>query len=239
MRAPFLALLAFAFPALALANTAVPYAQCAPYTVKALQEGRVHDIAALFATPGKAPGNRQAGIADQLSAMLDEAGSLSGSKPIAAMLPIATRKLEALDPGASKDATNLAQVTHTVQTAKLGVVLLNVTHHKDRADCELFTVNIHVPKPDSMMLVTYDTGDQKAFDAFTTLLAEKKIAYTVAKTESAAQKTTQWKVETVSFPVATISAADDIYNSLSKTTANLPGRMAISSTHGGKPHTKP
>ncbi len=246
MRAPFLALLAFALPAHALASTSVPYAQCAPYTVKALQEGRVHDIAALFATPGKAPGNRQAEIADQLTTLLGKAGSLSDSKPIAGMLPIATLKFEARDPGASKDATNLekvthnlAQVSHTVQTAKLGVVLLNVTYHKDQADCELFTVNIHVPKEDSMMFITYDTSDQKTFDAFTALLAEKKIAYTVTTTETVPQKTKQWKIETVSFPVNTISAADELFNSFRKATAKLAGRLAFSSTYGSKPHTKP
>lgn len=239
MRAPFLALLAFAFPAHALASTPVPYAQCAPYTVKALEEGRVHDIAALFAPPGKAPGNRQAEIADQLTTLLGKAGSLSGSKPIGVMLPLATRKFEARDPGAGRDATNLAQVTHTVQTAKLGEVLLNVTYHKDRADCELYTVNIHVPKADSMMLITFDTDDQKTFDAFTALLAEKKIAYSVTTTETVPQKATQWKIETISFPVNTISAADELFNSFRKATTKLPGRLAFSSTYGSKPHTKP
>lgn len=246
MRALFLALIAFAFPAHALASTPVPYAQCAPYTVKALEEGRVRDIAALFSTPGKALGDRQAEIADQLTTILGKAGSLSDSKPVAGMLPIATIKLEARDPGASGDAPNLARathnlakVTHTVQTAKLGVVLLNVTYHKDQADCELFTVNIQMLMPDSMMLITFDTCDQKAFDAFTALLAEKKIAYTVTTTETDPQKTTQWKIETISFPVNTISAADELFNSVSKATAKLSGRLAFSSTYGSKPHTKP
>lgn len=239
MRAPLLALLAFAFPAHALASNPVPYAQCAPYTVKALQEGRVHDTAALFATPGKAPGNSQAEIAEQLTTMLGKVGSLSGINPITGMLPISTFKLEARDPDAGKDATKTSQVTHSAQTTKQGQVFLNVNYHHGRADCELFTVNIHVPMPDSMMLITFDTSDEKAYDTVVALLAEKKLAFTLATTESASKKIAQWKIETAPIPAATISAVGELYNSVMKTAGNLPGRLAFSSTYGGKPHTKP
>jgi hypothetical protein len=239
MRATFLALLAFAFPALALAATAVPYAECAPYTVKALQEGRVHDAAALFSTPGKGPGTSQTAISTQLAKMLDEVGALSDSKRIAGMMPIATIKLEARDPGASKDAAKFAQATYTIQTANRGVALLKVGYHLDQADCRLKSVDFQILSPDSMASLTYSTIDKKTFDALGALLTEKNIVYTVSISETKGVKVPQWKLETVSFPVTSIHAAKDLYDLINKTTANKQGSLGFSSSRGDRPHTKP
>jgi hypothetical protein len=239
MRAPLLALLAFAFPSLALAASALPYAECAPYTVKALQEGRVGDVAALFSAPGKGPGASQAEISTQLSKMLGEVGALSDSKRITGMMPIATIKLEARDPAGSKDSDKFAQATYTIQTVNKGVILLQVGYHLGQADCQLRTVDFQILSPDSMASITYSTIEKKTFDALGALLTEKNIAYTVSISETEGIKVPQWKLETVAFPVTSIPAAKELHDLINKTTANKQGSLAFSSSRSGKPHTNP
>jgi hypothetical protein len=205
MRLLLLALLAFSLPTWALAAAPVTREQCAPTTVKMLQEGHYKEVAELFSSAKEAPHANFNEVVAKLTGNFSVLGALSNTKPIVRMPDGNTFKLEVADVKPLLASEKFSRTVHSMHSAVGGDVFLELSYRMDQPNCALIAVAVHLPRTDSghsAFSLIYETTNDANARQFEALLKEKKITqYKVDKASLKGKPGLNWTVTTLPFSI--------------------------------------